>query len=29
LWQRLFILNSYIYISFIAFRMIRKTIHKE
>jgi hypothetical membrane protein len=24
LWQRLFILNSYIYISFIAFRMIRK-----
>jgi len=29
LWQRLFILNSYIYISFIAFRMIRKTIHIE
>jgi hypothetical protein len=29
LWQRLFILNSYIYISFIAFRMIRKSIHKE
>jgi hypothetical protein len=29
LWQRLFVLNCYIYISAIAFRMIRKTIHKE
>ncbi len=29
LWQRLFILNSYIYISFIALRMIRETVHKE
>jgi hypothetical protein len=29
LWQRLFILNSYIYISFIAFRMIRKQSTKN
>jgi hypothetical membrane protein len=29
LWQRLFVLNSYIYISFIAFRMIRKQSTKN